>query len=423
MIETARQQLANSGLKPEQTGVARNLLAQGNAALNESAQTLERRAGELRAALGGNDARERMYYEAAWAYRDLAEQEIAAARLSIQQDRQRAKQAEANKQAPPGTRAPMVPLPDVARSSVPIQPAEQKARSAYQNHLHDFGDTLLSVDVRFELAELLAERNENDAAIKLLKEANDLEPRGDKLPTAEMMDRIRIRLGCCLAAKKDFDPAIGYFEAVAGNAKSPLMAQGLYRAGEAYLSKGDTAKAIEKLTPFRDKGEFQNVPGVTDRALLRLGYALGTEKKWDASRTAYETLVNRFGNSPWVSDARYGAGWALQSAGQFDQAVNWYNQVIAATTTELAAKAHLQIGLCRLEQKRYGDAVATLLIVPYTFDYPEISATALCEAARALIEDKKPEQAERLLKKVIKEHPTSEWAKVAQERLAKLQKE
>jgi tetratricopeptide (TPR) repeat protein len=420
-IETARQQLANTGLKPEQLTAANNLLNQGNSAINESAQTLEKRAEELKS-LGGIDARERMYYEAAWAYRALAEPEVAAARAKLQLDRQRALQAEADKKAAPGTKAPLVPLPEVARSEVPLQPSQQKARGAYQNLLHNFSDTLLSVDARFELAELFAERDEHDPAIKLLKEANDVEPRGDKLPSAEMLDRIRIRLGCCLSAKKDFDAALGHFEAVAGNAKSPLVAQGLYRAGETYLSKGDTAKAIERLAQFRDKGEYHNVAGVSDRALLRLGYALGLEKKWDPSRQAYELLTQRFGGSVWVNDARYGAGWALQNAGQFDAAVNWYNQVASATTTELAAKAHLQIGLCRLEQKRYGDAAAALLIVPYTFDYPDISATALCEAARALIEDKKPEQAERLLKKVVKDYPTSEWSKVAQERLGKLEK-
>jgi TolA-binding protein len=422
-IETARQQLSMQGLKPEQIGAANNLIAQGNAALNESAQTLERRAEEFKAALGNNEARERMYYEAAWAYRGLAEQEVAATRLKLQQDRQKALQAEADKKAAPGTKAPPVALPDVARSEVPLQPAEAKARAAYQNMVANFNDSLMSVDARFELAELFAERDEHDPAIKLLKEANDVEPRGDKLPSPELIDRIRIRLGACLAAKKDYDAAIGYFEAVAGNPKSPLVAQGLYRAGETYLSKGETAKAIEKLVPFRDKPEYQNVAGVTDRALLRLGHALGIDKKWDPSRQAYELLVQRFGGSPWVNDARYGAAWALQNAGQFDPAVNWYTQVAAATTTELAAKSHLQIGLCRLEQKRFGDAAAALLIVPYTFDYPEISATALCEAARALIEDKKPEQAERLLKKVVKDYPTSEWAKVAQERLEKIGKQ
>jgi tetratricopeptide (TPR) repeat protein len=121
-----------------------------------------------------------------------------------------------------------------------------------------------------------------------------------------------------------------------------------------------------------------------------------------------------------VHEARYGIGWAFQNAGQFDPAVNAYTQVIAGTATELAAKAHLQIGLCRIEQKRWGDAAASLLVVPFTFDYPELTAVALCEAARALSEDKKPAQAERLLRRVLKDHAESPWAKVAQERLDKL---
>jgi TolA-binding protein len=123
-----------------------------------------------------------------------------------------------------------------------------------------------------------------------------------------------------------------------------------------------------------------------------------------------------------VNEARFGMGWAQQNAGQFDPAVNSYNAVIANTANELAAKAHLQIGLCRLEQKRYGDAATSLLVVPFTFDYPDLSAAALTEAARALTEDKKPEQAERLLRRVLKDYPNSEWAKVAQKRLEDLKK-
>ena len=420
LVETARQQLA--ALKPEQQGPANAMLQQGTNALMEGAQTLERRAEELKLALPTNDARERMYYDAAWAYRALAEPEIAATRLRLQQEKQKVLQAEADKKAAPGTKAPPVPLPEVARAEVPVQPSEQKARVAYQNQIANVADSLLSVDARLELAELLAERDEFDPAIKLLKEANDVEPKGDKLPSAELVDKIRIRLGACLTAKKDFDSALGYFDAVGNNPKSPLVAQGLYRAGEVLLLKGQTAKAIEKLAVFRDKGEYHNVPGVSDRALLRLGYALGLEKKWDASRQAYETLVGRFGGSPWLNDARYGAGWALQNASQHDAAVNWYTQVTTATTTEVAAKAFLQIGLCRLEQKRFAEAAAALLIVPYTFDYPDVCAAALCEAARALAEDKKPEQCFALLKKVIKEYPSSDWAKVAQERLDKAAK-
>ena len=50
-----------------------------------------------------------------------------------------------------------------------------------------------------------------------------------------------------------------------------------------------------------------------------------------------------------MNDARYGAGWALQNAGQFDPAINWYTQVATATATELGAKRTAN-GLCRLAE-------------------------------------------------------------------------
>jgi TolA-binding protein len=102
--------------------------------------------------------------------------------------------------------------------------------------------------------------------------------------------------------------------------------------------------------------------------------------------------------------------------------VNAYSQVASATVTEIGARAQLQIGLCRLEQKRHPEAISALLVVPYTFDYPELSASALCEAARGMIESNQKAQATRLLERVIKDHPESKWAEVAKERLEALKK-
>ena len=109
----------------------------------------------------------------------------------------------------------------------------------------------------------------------------------------------------------------------------------------------------------------------------------------------------------------------IAERGPFDPAVNWVQPGDRRDCNGTRRKAHLQIGLCAART-----STATRrrhLIVPYTFDYPEISATALCGSRPALVEDKKPET-ERLLRKVVKDYPTSEWAKVAQERLEKLQK-
>ena len=126
---------------------------------------------------------------------------------------------------------------------------------------------------------------------------------------------------------------------------------------------------------------------------MRLGYALAQLKQWEPSRQAYEQVYNRFGNGPWANEARYGAGWAQQSQGRFDDAVNLYTQVATATATELGASAQLNIGQCRLAQKRYPEATTALLVVPFTYDYPNLSALALMEAARGFAENNQADQA------------------------------
>jgi TolA-binding protein len=214
--------------------------------------------------------------------------------------------------------------------------------------------------------------------------------------------------------------ALAQFGAVAQNPKSPLAAQAIYREGECYLHMNQPAEAVKRLVLFRDRGEYQNVPGLTDRALLRLGYALGLLKQWDQSRQAYEQVVGRFGNGPWVHEARYGIGWAHQNQHRYDEAVNVYSQVTNAVATELGARAQLNVGLCRLAQKRYAEAANALLVVPYTYDYPHLSAVALLEAARAFAENKQKDQAVKLLKRLLRDHPDTAAAEAARKRLQEL---
>jgi TolA-binding protein len=420
-VESAWQEV-NKAQKPDQRNNALNNLRTVYAAMVDAANQLETRATQLAEAVPNSDARERMFYEAAWAFRFVAEWEWNEARDKVRSELQAKLQDEADKNHP-NRKAPPVIVPEITKAMVPVTPSEKKMLEVYEKQVRAFNDTLLSVDARFEWSELLMDREKYDEAIKILKDANDLEPRGDKLPSAELLDRIRVRLGACYYAKKDYDSALAQLKPVAENEKSPHRGQALYRAAEALLAKNDAAGAVTYLVLIRDRGELQNMPAVSDRAMLRLGHAYAALEKWTESRQACEILLQRYGNSPWVHDARYAMGWASQKAGRFDEAIQFYQAVCNNTSNELAAKAHLQIGLCHLAQKRHGDAISNFLIVPTTFDFPELSATALTEAARASVEDKKIEQAEKLLKKVIKDYPTTPWAKVAQERLEKLPKE
>jgi TolA-binding protein len=385
-IDAAKQKLGNPGPKPEDKTNAEKGVVEAYAAVGEAGKYLEGQAEAFKQAMPTAEPRARMYYDAAWAYRFAAEHELAAARAKLK-----------------------------PTDKVPVQPSEAKARDTYKRLIESFSDLPLAGEARLELAELHAAHDEHEPATKLLREALDKEP------PQELTDRIRLRLGTCLASMKDAKGALQQFDSI-NDPKSPLLAQAQYRAGEALLELNQPADAAKRLAVFRDKGEFQNIGGLTDRALLRLGHALAKAGQWEPSRQACEQVVNRFGNGPWALEARYGIGWARQNMKQHDDAINWYTQVVNATTTELAAKAQLQIGLCRLEQKKYAEAANALLVVPYTYDYPALTPVALVEAARALVEAKQPDQAKKLLERVVKEYDGSEWAKVARERLEALKK-
>jgi TolA-binding protein len=415
-IGEARKKLATPNLKPEETAQAQKLLEDGYKTIRDVTTYYESQVDPLAKRQAAAEARARIHYEAAWAFRVLAEPEVLVVRNKMLQDAQKKWLDEQAKKDPKFKPPAVLPISEIPMAQVPIQPSEQKARAHYQAAI-GFTDVPLSIDARLELSELLVQRDDFNGAIQLLNAALDKEP------APGLTEKVRLRLGACLAGKKDPKAALVQFDAIASNAKSPLLGQAHYRAGECLLDMGDPAKAAARLAIFRDNPQFHNVPGVSDRAMLRLGYALGLLGQWDQSRQAYEQLQARFGGgNPWIHEARYGIGWALQNQKQFDPAVNAYAQVVAGTATELAARAQLQIGLCRLEQKRHAEAANAFLVVPFTYDYPELSAAALVEAARAHVEMKQNAAAEKLLQRVIKDHGQSKWAEVARERLEALKK-
>jgi TolA-binding protein len=415
-IAEAKKRLEQPNLNPADRAAAQKILDDGTKDVRDAVQYFLAQAEQLQKKEPTSEIRARLLYEAAWGSRLLAEREVEAARRKMQQEQWQKLRDEAAKKTPPGRQPPFVPAPEISLKQVPLQSDEAATRKYYQSLIEAFPDLSINADARFELAELLGERGEHTAAIQLLRDALDKEP------SPELTDKIRLRLGDCLLRKGDAKAALAQFEPLAANAKSAQCAQAKYRAGECQLQLNAPAEAVKHLAAFRDQGPFQNVPGLTDRALLRLGYAHGQLKEWDKSRQAYEQVVNRFGSGPWVHEARYGIGWAYQNQGQYDNAVNAYNQLVNQVVTELAARAQMNIGLCRLAQKRYAEASTALLVVPFTYDYPNLSALSLVEAARAFSENKQNEQAVKLLERVLRDHPDTESAEVAKKRLEELKK-
>ena len=94
------------------------------------------------------------------------------------------------------------PLPEVPLEKVPLQASEKKARALYKSLIDQVGDIALATEARFELAELLSQRNEHDPALALLNEVLDKEPAPD------LTEKIRLRLGGIHAAKGNLKAAL-----------------------------------------------------------------------------------------------------------------------------------------------------------------------------------------------------------------------
>ncbi len=361
-----KQKLPN--LKVDQIAVIDNQIKTAKQELANAGRLFEQRAEQYKQAHPQSEARARMLYDAAWAFRNSGTDPVGV----------------------------------------------------YTKFLEQFPDLALAVEARLELAEILSEKKPDDA-IKLLKDAIDKEPT-DKVTSPETIDRVRIRLGAAYFDKKDYAAAQGQFDAVGNNDKSAHRAHGLYRSAECFLALGKPDDAQKKLVIFRDNAAFHNVAGVSDRALLRLGHALTQLKQWDASRQAFETVISRYGpNNMWAIDARYGIGWAFQNQGRYDDAVNAYALVTQATTDDRAGRSHLQIGLCRAAGSKWVEAGKAFSTVYFGYDLPDLKFPAMLEHARTLIEEKKPDEAIKLLERVLKDAPKDgEWAKAAQERLDKV---
>ncbi|MCY3023715.1 MAG: tetratricopeptide repeat protein, partial [Planctomycetota bacterium] len=420
-LAAARAVPLKPGVRPDEIAAATKSIEDGLAVLRQTAEYFKTEAAKLKPAGGAgasparapaaSEACLRMLYEAAWCCRALADAEIEVARQKLQRQGMDKVLANLKKTNQPVT---VLNPPEVAAAAVPPQPSEKGAREQYTALIALTSRSPLGSRVRLELAEMDAGRGQNDSALELLAAA--LEDN----PPAELAERLHLRIATCLLAKNDTKGALAQAQAVTKNAASPLAGEARLLTGEVFIQSKDWPNAIAQLVPFRDQDPWRNMPGLAERGLLRLGYACSQVQRWDESRQAMDILIQRFPQSPWIYEARYGIGWAWQNVNQHENACNAYLEVTRGTASEVAARAQLQMGLCRLAQKRFPEAAKELLAVHYTYDYPEHSAAALCEAGQAHLEQKQPAEAARLWQSVIKDFAGSKWAETAKQRLAAL---
>ncbi|MDD4888601.1 MAG: tetratricopeptide repeat protein [Phycisphaerae bacterium] len=411
-LAAAQAAVNRPGIPPAELAAATTALQAAQNDLRQTSASLVAQADEVAKKSPGTTAHLRMLYEAVWCSRVLADAEVEAARFKLRQDALAAVIARISKQLPPGTPAPGLRPPDIALSAVTTQPTEKVVHEQYDKLIVAAGDSSLGAVARYELADLATQRGDYAAAAPLLATALE------KNPPADLVEQIRLRLATLLLAQGKLPLALALAQQIGKTPDSPIYGPARLIEAEVRIAQKEWQKAVDLLVPFRDQGPLQTIPNVADRAMLRLGQAYAALNQWDPARQAYQVLMQRFPQSPFVEEAFFATGWSFQVQKQHDNAVANYAEVTKRTASEVAARAQLQSGICRLEQARPAEAVKALLVCALTYDYPLLSAQARCEAARGYMDLKQPPEAIKLWQQVVAEAPDTPWAELAKKRLA-----
>ena len=410
-LETARRAFANAG-KPEIREQAKADVDAALKKLREAADQLTATAKQITNDAPDSELAGHINYDAAWAYRTLGDAEVEAARLKMQQEAVAKIIAALPKDDPAvnAVRPPEIPLPQI-----PLQPCEKLARLRYSALIDGLPESQLAYDSRFELAELLSVREEHGPAIKLLKQLLD------GTPPPDVADRTRLRLGAAYLTANDPKGAAEQFQAILQNTKGYTIVYARAGLGEALYLQKDWAGVIRELEPLlQETRPNRQVPGVSDRANLRIANAYAQLGRWQDARNSLETFATRHAGSGMVIEARFAYAQACEQLKQYDQAAAAYVEVARRVGGELGAKAQYQAGVCYVAMDKPEDALNCFLMVAYAYDYPELVGASLSEGAKICLAQNRPVEARKHLQRIITQQPNTTWAQTARQQLSKM---
>ena len=279
-------------------------------------------------------------------------------------------------------------------------------------------DAELRARAALESAELYANANQHDAAIRLLEPLCAAGADDVSAPPADVRERAMYRLAVCRYATDDFAASAellgrlldAFPDSVFRIDASLYCAEALHRLGRHEAAASHFGRVIEETADEDTRAA----------ALLRLGETLAGAGHWAESEAAFARYLKERAGDERAFQARFGLGWARENLGRYEEAIAAYREVTASHKGPTAARAQFQIGECLFAQQEHEAAVRELLKVDILYAYPEWSAAALVEAGKCFEQLNRLSDARRQFEAVIERFPETEWAVMARTRLPQL---
>lgn len=324
------------------------------------------------------------------------------------------------------------------------------AAATLSNLLETTADYAGAENARYQLAwALLLDGQREEAVAQFARLAKDS-------PKSGLAAEAQHHIGEFFYDKKDYDKAaVAYYDAMEAAGKSPLGEKAAHKLAWSYYHKKDYPGALQTFDyqaktfsdgPLRADAQFMvaeclyeqekyaealtayaAVEGLANNdfqalVFLHAGQSAGQLKQWKESLDWLSKGAKELPDSKYLPQMLCEQGWALQNMGQSDEALKLYEQVIAKTGTETAAKAQFMIGEIQFAAKQHTEAVKSFFKVIYGYSAPRWQSEAGYEAGRCFEVLGKPTQAVKMYEELVAKFPNAETAPAAKERLAELKK-
>jgi TolA-binding protein len=232
-------------------------------------------------------------------------------------------------------------------------------------------------------------------------------------------EKVAHKLGWTYFRSNDFAQAQATFHAQRTTwPAGALWGDATFMEAESLLKQGMFAEALAMYEQVKSTAG-KDFPVLT---LLHAGQAAGELKQWAKSQQWLTKCIAQFPDSPYLPEVLFEQGQAHQHLGQLDAAMALYQQVIAGTGREAAARAQLAIGEIEFQQKKYVEAKKSFFKVAYGYGYPRWQAEATYQAAGCFEALGMKEEAIKQYQELLEKYPQSEQSLRAKGRVEQLRK-
>lgn len=226
----------------------------------------------------------------------------------------------------------------------------------------------------------------------------------DDYPDNPKIDTWKMRVGVVLNMRKEHAKAIAWLTPMIDELKTPTeKAECLHWIGASQLAEKNLAEAEDRLTSsLAADGTWRLAP----QTMLLLAQAQRGQNKTEAAQQTLTTMKSKFPNARQGIEADFQAAEAAYNAKNFDEAIKFYQSVLAQDAkSNFAPYSQIGIAWCYLEKNDFSDADAAFTEFLTNYSKEDLNAQALLGRGMSRRQTDNAAGALADLKKFIDENP------------------